>query len=453
MTGTTLKFKDLKSLQNEESEELSDGFPVEVFSPELQGIIQETAKLNFPPEYISAYLLGVISTAIGNSCRIQIKKGYTESAVLYIVIVGNSGTNKTAPLKFAIQPLVNKDKKSYRHFMSKMEEYKAEILKNPVLKETLKPPKLFKYLINDATIESVQKRHSVNSRCLLLFMDELKGFFNNFSRYGKGGSDQQQWLSNYSGMAFMKDRVEDEKTMIIEKPHITIMGGIQPAVFNNLFTKDMHDDGMADRFLVFKPESFPDQKLVDVDVAEDLSSHWEDIVNRILAIPYEGDPNTFTFTDDAKKAFYNWFNLNSGITGNEVMDSINAKMRTYCARFCLILQITKDVFRKGGFRTEVDLESVQNAIRLTEYFRKSAQKMRKEVNLLNPFDLLSEIEKELYNLLPADDFTTSEGQKIMKESGLMGDTKFRTKFLKNKDLFVNVDTGKWRKVRTDGRQD
>src|SRR5690606_28072657 len=126
------------------------------------------------------------------------------------------------------------------------------------------------------------------------------------------------------------------------------------------------------------------------------SSHWEDIVNRILAIPYEGDPNTFTFTDDAKKALYNWFNLNSGITGNEVMDSINAKMRTYCARFCLILQITRDVLRKGGFRTEVDLESVQNAIRLTEYFRKSAQKMRKEVNLLNPFAVLSEIEKELY---------------------------------------------------------
>lgn len=453
MAEVKLNFKDLKSLNGVASADSPEEFPLEIFSPEFQRIVKETSENNnYPIEVISAFLLGGISSAIGNSCKIQVLKGWKESAILYIVVVGNSGVMKTAPLNFAIDPFVKLNQKAQRFFHKEMESYKAEILKNPLLKETLKKPELFRYVMNDATIEAVAKRHSVNKRSILLYMDELKAFFMNFTRYGKGGSDQQQWLSSFSGTSLQKDRVEDEKSIIIANPHITIMGGIQPEVYKQVFTKDFVHDGMADRFLVFKPQIKQARRIDESkELSDDIPELWEEIIKRIFEIPLGDKPHILSFSQEAKRYWIDWYN-SFEYTENDVQSSIDAKIQTYCARFSLILQITKDVFRQGGFRMEVDLESVQGAVRLAEYFKVNAQKMRKEADLLDPVDLLTENEKELYELLP-DEFTTGEGQKIVKDTELMGDTTFRTKFLKNKDLFVLVSTGNWRKARRDGSQE
>jgi len=73
-------------------------FPVEVFPKAIQEIIIATKEtLGFPVDFIGASILYAASVAIGNTCKVEIKGGFQEGAVLYLAIVARPGTNKTHP--------------------------------------------------------------------------------------------------------------------------------------------------------------------------------------------------------------------------------------------------------------------------------------------------------------------------------------------------------------------
>ena len=101
----------LKQATATEKELKANRFPVEVFPTRIQEIITATNEsLNFPFDFIGASILYAVSVAIGNTYRVEVKKGWQENAVIYLALVGRPGTNKSHPLSFAIQPLIEQDK-------------------------------------------------------------------------------------------------------------------------------------------------------------------------------------------------------------------------------------------------------------------------------------------------------------------------------------------------------
>ena len=105
---------------------LYDGlFPVDVFPKQIQQIINETNKcLDFPIDFIGAAILSAISIATGNTHKVKVKNDWIEvTAVIYIALVGKAGTNKTHPLKYALNPIHNKDKHTYKEYEIKNKEY------------------------------------------------------------------------------------------------------------------------------------------------------------------------------------------------------------------------------------------------------------------------------------------------------------------------------------------
>ncbi len=92
--------QDMKNIESETI--INDNpFPIDVFPDIIQDIINETNdKLKYPIDFIASSLLYAVSVATGNTHRIEIIKGYEQSAVVYIMIVSDSGTNKSEPLKF-----------------------------------------------------------------------------------------------------------------------------------------------------------------------------------------------------------------------------------------------------------------------------------------------------------------------------------------------------------------
>lgn len=97
---------------------LSDSdFPVHVFPAKMQRIILELhATCGFPIDYTASAMLAAISVAIGNTHRIEVKRSWQESAIVYIAIVGRPGDCKSHPLTFVMRPLVNADWKTIRSF-------------------------------------------------------------------------------------------------------------------------------------------------------------------------------------------------------------------------------------------------------------------------------------------------------------------------------------------------
>ena len=434
----------LKKIQIKDSIEnaINEGgnpFPIEVFPKEIQTIIKETEKLNFCPDYIGGFMLGVISSAIGNTCKIQFKRGYLESSILFLCVVGNPGTNKSAPLKFAVKPFQNIDSRYFKDYKEEVAKWMENDSKKPAEREDMQYPQLAKKIISDATMEAIQMRHQHNTRGLTMVMDELAGFFNNMGRYNKG-SELEQWLSIFSGHPITVDRKKGEPLMI-ENPHISIIGGIQPGVFHSSFS-DKVSNGMTDRFLICIPEVMPIIKWNDNEIEHDIYELWDKYVKNILGIPLGEEPNVFHFSKEAKAHLIEWQN-NLKATKNPIISGVDAKLSTYVLRFSLILHIMKDAIN-SNFPSEVQTDTVSDAIKLYNYFRYNAIAMRQDMKLLNAYESLEDNKKELFKLLP-EEFIYSEGKDIMLESNLMKESTFKL-FLKNNDLFSKPKQGTYKKI-------
>ena len=113
---------------NEIQERKTNRFPVEVFPLPAQQIITATNEnLNFPIDFIGASLLYAVSVAVGNTHSVEVKKGFQQSAVLYLAIVARAGTTKSHPLSFALQPIVEQDKRTYRQYEQQRQEYEKAV--------------------------------------------------------------------------------------------------------------------------------------------------------------------------------------------------------------------------------------------------------------------------------------------------------------------------------------
>jgi hypothetical protein len=148
---------------NEANERQTNRFPVEVFPLPVQQIITATNEnLNFPIDFIGASLLYAVSVAVGNTHRVEVKKGWQESSVLYLAIVARAGTNKSHPLSFALQPIVEQDKRTYRQYEQQRQEYEKSVnlskkeREQQAIDEPIKPV-WQKFLLSDFTPEALAK--------------------------------------------------------------------------------------------------------------------------------------------------------------------------------------------------------------------------------------------------------------------------------------------------------
>ncbi|MCK4626637.1 MAG: DUF3987 domain-containing protein [Phycisphaerae bacterium] len=59
-------------------------------------------------------LLAALASAIGNTRRIQLKRGWSEPAILWAAIVGDSGTMKSPAMELALKPLRQRQGKAIK---------------------------------------------------------------------------------------------------------------------------------------------------------------------------------------------------------------------------------------------------------------------------------------------------------------------------------------------------
>ncbi len=100
-------------MERDYTQSTTNAFPVHVLPDRLQRIIRELHDSNgFPVDYTAVSMMAALSVAVGNSHRVEVKRNWHESAILYIAIVGRPGACKSHPLAFAMRPLVNADWKN-----------------------------------------------------------------------------------------------------------------------------------------------------------------------------------------------------------------------------------------------------------------------------------------------------------------------------------------------------
>ena len=74
-------------------------FPVDVLPEPVRTAIKVDAKaIGCDPSFVALPMLAALAAAIGNTRRIALKPGWTEPSVVWVAIVGDSGTLKSAAL-------------------------------------------------------------------------------------------------------------------------------------------------------------------------------------------------------------------------------------------------------------------------------------------------------------------------------------------------------------------
>ena len=433
-----------------------NAFPVHVFPDRLQRIIRELHDSNgFPVDYTAASMMAAISVAIGNSHRVEVKRNWHESAILYIAIVGRPGACKSHPLAFAMQPLVNADWKNNLDYQKKYCEYQQAIAmsrKERVhagFEQFPKEPKRLRYLVSDVTQEGLSAIHSHNPRGLCLWVDELSAWFKNFTRYNNG-SEEQFWLSAFNGSTTMSDRKNSQNSIFIKRPFISVVGTIQKRLLTELANGERTANGFIDRILFAMSESAGKPKWREEEVSEDLDNAWESILTAILSVECklddEGEPIPIIvrFTPAAKRILYEWQHRNAEMCDNEMNDivvSFFCKLEIYVIRFSLLLRMARWACEvEQSPPEEIEDEDVAGAIELAEYFRSNALSVLTCISE----ERLNELHRTVYDHL-AEEFSTADGIRVAARFG-MKDHTFKMFLTRNLNtLFRRVRQGLYRK--------
>jgi hypothetical protein len=433
-------------------------FPIHALPKQLREIIHLTSeRLNYPPDYIAMALCYVISTLTGNTHVVKLKEGWTERAILYLALLGRPGTNKSHPLYFALRPLLDSDANNALKFKKEYKEYEEIFSYSRKEREEKgldmpEEPTLKKFVVSDITPESLAFLHENNKRGICLYSDELASWFKNFNRYNKG-SEEQFWLSVFSGKPIILDRRGAKNSVSVKHSFINVIGTIQHGVLKELAKGERSQNGFLDRILFVIPNNLEKRYWNEDELSTHVIPYWNSLVQKLIDIDFTTDetgdpiPRELSFKSDAKKILYDWQRLNTDQCNqekDEIMVGIYSKLEIYAVRFSLILQMARWLCGEAD-KNCIELKSVEGAIELVEYFKRTARKVQYIINSSDILEKMPMDKQKLYNALPRE-FSTAEGIKVAQEFSISADSFKRMIGELKGELLENYKYGNYRKI-------
>lgn len=373
-------------------------FPYDIFPDRIQ---QYISFQSVQSEYLAGFILGAISGAIGNTVTLRAKDGYFVKPILYMAIVAHAGATKTPAMKAAFAPLEEYDAELYEHHLARVQQYKSDLAvykKDKNATEEPQAPNMPQVIIKDSTIEMVVKILSHNTLGCCLQADELSGFLKRMNQY-KAGDEVQKWLEMWSGSPILLQRISRDENKV-QEPYCSVIGGIQPGVLEALSKDENEHNGFFHRFLFIFPKqadkaswlSFSDTPQV---VKNGFAMTFAEILH--LRQPYK---TIYTLSNDANLLYASWFdykNIKYNKAESGHVKGIIAKYQEYCLRLSLLIQVMHDGLNRAGI---VSVQSMERAIRLTEYFLGNIHKAIKILSPETPVDKLQPPYDTFYNSLP-----------------------------------------------------
>lgn len=419
-------------------------FPVDIFPKSIQDIIIDLRdNMGFKVDNTSVSMLFAFSTAIGNTHKLEFKRDWRESALVYIALCGQAGDNKTHPMEWILEPLKTRDIKSQAEFLQESRNYQS-ILKDDTIIDKGEHPIESRILINNVTIEKIPKIHSENPRGLGYYSEELMQFLGNLNKYN-GGDDFPYWLSNWSNKGYRVDRVKDSEPLGYFEQYVSILGATQSEMTYKMLKGDSKHNGFFERWLYTIPKynGFPYED--DNEIKIETIDNWCKIIEKVLDIPFDIESETIVlkYNPKAKDIYLKWQRENADLINkkdSKILGKFQKKMQTYCKKFALILEVAFWSCEESS-KTEISVRAVKGAIKLTEYFRINTLK------IYNSFEKESKSEnykKSLFNDSLPETFKTIDAVKIGNEIGLKERSIYN--YLKDEKMFEKLGHSQYKKV-------
>ncbi|WP_337177679.1 DUF3987 domain-containing protein [Paludisphaera sp.] len=372
-----------------------DPFPIDVYPASVAEFVRTTAhSIGCPVDFPGLFALTAAAGAIGRSVSLKLKDGYFARSAIYACVVGEPGDGKTAALNKAAGPIRHAEEALKADFKAEIERWKLACNPTgpPPKQKTPKPPKprRRRLAVDDATIESLIVRMANNPRGLVMVRDELSGLFAGMNQYKGGkGNDRSVILKIWSGDAVQRDRVlqESDDSIDIPFPMMSIMGGTQPDMLDEMVDAKGRADGFVDRFLFSFPDPVPWSRWSKRGVPEDVEAEWKDVIGRLFARPMNFKdgrdvPHVAFFSSSGEEA---WERLHNAHVAEVMSPGFQpsmvgpwAKFKEYAGRLALVLALLEhaaDPAADPMVVPDVDERHVESAWKLVGYFKGNARRV------------------------------------------------------------------------------
>jgi hypothetical protein len=340
-------------------------FPVDAFPEPLQKCIHSVAEaLPAPPDYFGAMMLAVMSALIGRKRSVQIKDGWSEFPLLWVVVVARSGDRKTPAFEKALEPVRAIQKRLKSDYIKQL-----KLFENADEESDVESPKLVQLLTTDSTIEALKDVLAGNPNGILFAVDELAGWARSMSQYKGGrGDDRQYWLSIWSSVQVIVNRkANGTQPLIIDEPFVSVTGGIQPDALPAL-VDEACEDGFAARLLLAYPDPPPPAKWNENTVA---TAEYVRVCEALWSLKPNDEP--ITLSSAAKSRWVKWVNSHREETPPDNLRATWSKCEGHSLRIALVLFLSRIACRATKV-AELDVESVEGAIKLIDYFKANARR-------------------------------------------------------------------------------
>ena len=422
----SLEEANAKLKQEGESE-----FPLNIFPQFIQDTILELYDNgNYNIDYTSVSILTALAGIIGNSYHLRKHIEWIENPSMWVVLVGKSGQNKSAPLKTAFKAVKNKQKQFDL-------EYEAAIANFDPEAGDKKPTKK-KLYSTDPTFEALINIHKQNPNGMILMPDEFKSFILNLIGYS-GASKQSQFLSIWDGAPISLDRKEAESSSL-SMPCVSIVGSIQDDVIASFKAKDIKD-GFFERILFAIPLKMEKKYVKRTNPNEYLIEQFHSKMKEFLdSIAQRNCTEELTLSEMADELFINEINKHVKPSNKDsTISGILSKLDRYILRFALVLEVSNSFFNNLSV-DRVGQDAMRKSIMLNDYFYVNALKLNHMV--LNVYEDNSKEGKVLQVIkkMGKNEFTNKEFIQMADQMGIAKES-YAYQLLSNTKLAYKVQKG------------
>lgn len=375
-------------------------FPVAALPEPVRGFVTAGARaIGCDPSFVALPVLVALAAAVGNTRRLELKRGWHVAPILWAAVVGESGTTKTPAFQLALRAVRVRESEAQVRNESAQDEHFAELAqwekeqaawkraKGQVAPPTKpKPPRFERYTVGDTTVEALAPILRDNPRGVLLARDELSGWFGSFDRYasnGKSGADESHWLSMYNAESMTVDRkTGPARTLHVPAAAVCVVGGIQPAILERAFDTKRRESGLAARFLLAYPP-----RRAKAWTEADIEPKAQAAVARVFAALYElragDDPSApyplVRLSADARALWTDYYTQHNAeqvaLCGE--LSAAWSKLEEYAARLALVLHFVRWAAHDSTLVdvAVLDADSMRAGIVLAEWFKREARRV------------------------------------------------------------------------------
>jgi hypothetical protein len=371
-------------------------FPVDELPPVLARFCREVSQsIGCDSSYPALTVLAVCASSIGTSRQVCLKKGWFAPCLLWTVLIGESGAQKSPPFRLAMKTVNARQaddilgfNKEIAKYNVQQANYATELKAWKTAREGEQPqppekPTRRRCIMQDSTIEALAPILQDNPRGVLMGRDELSGWLAGFDKYSskKSGasSDVPKWLETYNCESITIDRKtgEDRDRLIyVKRPSVSITGGIQPGILARCLTDEFKENGLQSRLLMTYPPRGKKQWRDD-ELSEVTEQAYAKMVQDLFLLQGDTDsageprPATLTLTAEARALFKAYVDT----TGDEQASlhghaaSQWSKLEEIPGRLAIVIHCVRQVTTGVDDFWKIDGTTMRSAIALAEWFK------------------------------------------------------------------------------------